>query len=384
MRIAIILGTRPEIIKMSPIIRACEKSGLDYFILHTGQHYDYDLDKKIFEDLEIETPKYNLNVGKNEYRKQIGIMVKQIGKILIKEKADFVLVQGDTNSVLAGSLAAQKAKVKLGHHEAGLRSHDLSMLEETNRIITDHISHYLFAPTKDAFKNLNDEGINKNRILMTGNTIVDAVCQNLELAKKKVNVLERLKLQSGNYIVATAHRSENVDKLGRLKGILDGLALVVREFKLPIIYPIHPRTLNNIKKFGLKIPDGIKITKPLGYLDFLQLEANAKLIITDSGGLQEEASILKIPCVTVRDNTERPESIEAGINILAGTKSEKILAATKEIIAKEKKWPKLYGDGQAAVRIVEFIKHEKSWRWRNWLIYLKLRSKVGNFLRKYI
>ena len=381
-KIAIILGTRPEIIKMSPIIRACKKCGLGYFILHTGQHYDYELDKKIFEDLELEEPKYNLNVGKNEYRKQIGIMVKQIGKILLKEKADLALVQGDTNSVLAGSLAAKKVKIKLGHHEAGLRSHDLSMLEETNRIISDHVSDYLFAPTADAFKNLNEEGINEKRILLTGNTVVDAVYENLELAKKKVNILEDLKLQSGNYIVVTAHRAENVDKPERLKGILEGLRLIGQDFKIPIIYSMHPRTANNINKFGLAVPPQITVVKPLGYLEFLQLEANSKLIITDSGGLQEEASILKIPCVTVRDNTERPESIEAGANILAGTESEKIRAAAKKVIARGKNWPELYGDGHAAERIVEFIRREKSKRWKNWPIYLSLRSKVGSFLRK--
>jgi UDP-N-acetylglucosamine 2-epimerase (non-hydrolysing) len=382
MKIVIILGTRPEIIKMSPIIRACKKKGLDYFILHTGQHYDYELDKKIFEDLELEEPKYNLNVGKNEYRKQIGIMVKQIGKILVKEKADLALVQGDTSSVLAGGLAAKKVKIKLAHHEAGLRSHDLAMLEENNRIITDHISDYLFAPTKDAFKSLNEEGINENRILMTGNTIMDAVYQNSKLAKKKADILERLKLQSGDYIVATAHRAENVDKPERLQGILEGLKLVGQHLKIPIVYSMHPRTANNIKKFGLEVPKEITIISPLGYLEFLQLEANAKLIITDSGGLQEEASILKIPCVTVRDNTERPESIEAGVNILAGTEPERILAAAKKIMAKGKNWPELYGDGHAAERIVGFIKREKVRRWRNWPIYLSLRNKIGSLIRK--
>jgi len=381
MKIAIILGTRPEIIKMSPIIRACKKFGLKYFILHTGQHYDYELDKKFFEDLELEEPKYNLNVGKNEYRKQIGMMVKQIGKILLSEKVDLALVQGDTNSVLAGALAAKKVRVKLGHHEAGLRSHDLSMLEENNRIITDHISDYLFAPTKDAFRNLNDEGINGNRIFMTGNTVVDAVNENLVIAVKRVNVHENLKLEKGNYIVATAHRSENVDKLERLKGILDGLSLVGQHFQIPIIYPMHPRTANCIAKFGLTVPPEITVIKPLGYLEFLQLEANAKIIITDSGGLQEEACVLKVPCVTMRDNTERPEGVEAGINILAGTEPKNILAAAKRIVEKEKIWPELYGDGLAAERIVKFIKKEKMRRWKNWQIYLNLRNRAGKLLR---
>ncbi|MFA4941250.1 MAG: UDP-N-acetylglucosamine 2-epimerase (non-hydrolyzing) [Patescibacteria group bacterium] len=381
MKIAIILGTRPEIIKMSPIIRACKKMRVDYFILHTGQHYDYELDKKFFEDLELGEPKYNLNVGKNEYRKQIGIMVKQIGKILLKEKADLVLVQGDTNSVLAGSLAAKKVNIKLGHHEAGLRSHDLSMLEENNRIIADHISDYLFAPTSDAFKNLNEEGINENRILMTGNTIVDAVYQNLELAGKKVDILKNLNLRKENYIIVTAHRAENVDKPERLKGILEGLKLVGEKFKIPIIYPMHPRTANNIKKFGLTIPQQITIIKPLGYLEFLQLEASSKLIITDSGGLQEEASVLKIPCVVVRDNTERPEGIKAGASILAGTEPKKILEAALKIVSEKIKWAELYGDGRAADKILEFIKDEKKYRLKK--NYQEIRSKIGSLLRNF-
>ena len=355
-KLAIILGTRPEIIKMSPIIRACEKTGFDYFILHTGQHYSYEMDKKIFEDLEIKKPKYNLNVGGNEYRKQVGLMIREIIKVLAQEKPEAVLVQGDTNSVLAGALAANKLGIKIGHHEAGLRSHDLTMLEETNRIITDHISDFLFAPTEDALKNLKDEGIADGKAVLTGNTVVDAVFQNLELANKKSNIIKELNLESENYILATAHRAENVDIEKRLKGILEGLALVARDFNLPIIYPIHPRTLNNIKKFGLDIPSGVRTIEPLGYLDFLQLESKADLIITDSGGLQEEACILKIPCVTIRDNTERPETIKSGANILAGTDPEKILYCSKKMASAPKGWGNPFGDGKAAEKIVRFFK----------------------------
>src|SRR3989338_4490775 len=253
MRLAIILGTRPEIIKMSPIIRICEEKNIDYFILHTGQHYSYEMDKKFFEDLEISQPAYNLNVGGQPYRKQIGNMTREIMAVLEKEKPDVVLVQGDTISVLAGALAANKLKIKIGHHEAGLRSHDLTMLEETNRIITDHISDYLFAPTDDALNNLYDEGITSDKVFLTGNTIVDAVSQNLALAEKKVDILEKLNLKKKNYILVTVHRSENVDNAIRLKGILKGLYLVARDLKLPIIYPIHPRTLKNIKNLNFKI-----------------------------------------------------------------------------------------------------------------------------------
>jgi len=386
MKIAIILGTRPEIIKMSPLIRELEKKNLDYFILHTGQHYDYEMDKEFFEDLELPEPRYNLNVGKNEYRKQIGLMVRLISKILVKEKTDIAFVQGDTNSVLAGALAANKVRIKIGHHEAGLRSHDLTMMEETNRIITDHISNYLFAPTADAFKNLKEEGIKESRIFLTGNTIVDAVYENLELSKKKINILKKLNLEKNKYILATAHRAENVDIEKRLKGILDGLGLVSRYFKMPVIYPMHPRTANNIKKFGLKIPAEIRVTEPLGYLEFLQLEANSKLIITDSGGLQEEACILKIPCVTVRDNTERPETIAAGINILAGTDAQKILQSAKSMAESEKIWINPFGDGRAAEKIFKIadglLKKERQWGNRLKSKYIKIRGSILKRLRR--
>lgn len=356
MRLAIILGTRPEIIKMAPIIRLAHKRpDLDYFILHTGQHFSYEMDKTFFADLELPQPKYNLAVGGQPYRKQIGYMVKAIMPILKQEKPTVVLVQGDTVSVLAGALAASKTRIPIGHHEAGLRSHDLTMIEETNRIITDHLADYLFAPTADAYKNLIDEGLADKEVILSGNTVVDALKQNIKIAEKKGNILKKLNLASKKYLLATAHRAENVDHKKRLSGILRGLYLIARDFKLPIIYPIHPRTLKNIKNFNFKIPAGVRLIKPLGYLDFLQLEAHAKLIITDSGGLQEEACILKVPCVTVRDNTERPETVAAQINILAGANPEKILAGARKMISEDKVWINPFGDGRAAERILNSL-----------------------------
>ena len=355
MKIAIILGTRPEIIKMAPIIKELHNREADYFILHTGQHYSYEMDRKFFEDLELREPHHNLNVGGNEYRKQVGQMIREIIKILGETRPDVILVQGDTNTVLAGAQAANKLGIKIGHHEAGLRSHNLSMLEETNRIITDHISDYLFCPTEDARNNLREEGISEDKIFLTGNTVVDALLQNIGLADKKVNILEKLNLSKKNYIVVTAHRAENVDIEERLKGIIGGLELVGKHLKLPIIYPMHPRTMNNIKKFGLAIPEGVRVIEPLGYLEFLQLEANAKLIITDSGGVQEEACVLKIPCVTVRDETERPETVKAGINIIAGANSQRILEAAQYMLEDGKNWINPFGDGQAGKRIVDHL-----------------------------
>jgi UDP-N-acetylglucosamine 2-epimerase (non-hydrolysing) len=286
--ITIILGTRPEIIKMSPVVRECEKQGLDYFILHTGQHYSYNLDKVFFEDLELPEVKYNLDVGSGTHAEETAKMLTGIEKVLLKEKPDIVLVEGDTNTVLAGALAATKLHIKVGHVEAGLRSYDRQMPEEINRILADHVSDYLFAPTEKAKGNLLKEGIEEDKIFVTGNTIVDAVNQNLEIAERKADIVNNLNLSSKEYFLVTAHRQENVDNKKRLEGILEGLKLIHEEFNLPIIYPIHPRTAKRIKEFGLKVLKGIELIEPLGFLEFLQLEANAKLVLTDSGGMQEE------------------------------------------------------------------------------------------------
>ena len=369
MKISIILGTRPETIKMSPVIRECENKGLDYFILHTGQHYSYNLDKIFFEELELPEAKYNLNVGSGSHAEETGKMLIGIEKVLEKEKPDIVLVEGDTNTVLAGALAASKLHIKVGHVEAGLRSYDRNMPEEINRVLADHVSDYLFAPTEKAKENLLGEGIEENKIFVTGNTIVDAAYQNLEIGKRKLNILKKLNLNPEEYFLVTAHRQENVDVKERLKGILDGLELVYNNFNLPILYPIHPRTKKRIKEFGLEVLEGVELIEPLGFLEFLQLEANAKLVLTDSGGVQEEACILKIPCVTLRDNTERPETLEVGSNVLAGINQNKILDGVKFMLSKQtfKKsltknaahpspnWKNPFGDGKAGSRIVKVL-----------------------------
>ena len=355
MKISIILGTRPEIIKMSPVIRECEKQNLDYFILHTGQHYSYNLDKIFFKDLELPAAKYNLDVGSGTHAEETGKMLMGIEKILRDEKPDIVLVEGDTNTVLAGALAASKLQIKVGHVEAGLRSYDRTMPEEINRVLADHVSDYLFAPTEKAKENLLREGIEEDKIFVTGNTIVDAVYQNLEIAKRKVDVRNKLNLNPKEYFLMTAHRQENVDAKNRLKGILEGLVLVYHEFNIPIIYPIHPRTKKRLIKFGLEVPEGIELIEPLGFLAFLQLEANAKLVLTDSGGVQEETCILGVPCVTLRDNTERPETLDVGSNVLVGVNQDRILEGVKKMLSKERDWKNPFGDGCAGVKIVEIL-----------------------------
>ena len=353
MKISIILGTRPEIIKMSPVIRELENQCLDYFILHTGQHYSYNLDKIFFEELELPAAKYNLDVGSGTHAEETSKMLIGIEKILKEEKPDVVLVEGDTNTVLAGALAASKLHIKVGHVEAGLRSYDRNMPEEINRILADHVSDYLFAPTEKAKKNLLREGVEENKIFVTGNTIVDAVYQNLEIARRKVDVLNKLNLNPEEYFLVTAHRQENVDIKERLKGILDGLELVHNDCNLPIIYPIHPRTMKKIKEFELEVPKGVELIEPLGFLEFLQLEANAKLVLTDSGGVQEETCILKVPCVTLRDNTERPETLEVGSNVLAGVNQNRILGGVKVMVNKNRNWRNPFGEGKAGERIIK-------------------------------
>ena len=357
MKSAIILGTRPEIIKMSPIIRECNRLGLDYFILHAGQHYSYNLNKVFFEQLSLPSPKYNLGVGSGTHAKETGKMLIGIERVLLKEKPDVVLVEGDTNTVLAGALAASKLHIKVGHVEAGLRSYDRQMPEEINRTLTDHCSDYLFAPTEKAKTILLGEGIPEDKIFVTGNTIVDAIYQNLDIAKEKGNALNTLCLAPREYILVTLHRQENVDNSARLASILEGLDKVGSEFHLTVVYPIHPRSQKMMTQFGLE-PRNLKLIEPVDFLDFLQLESNARLILTDSGGVQEEACVLGVPCVTLRDNTERPETIEVGSNILAGASPDKILKYTELMLERESNWANPFGDGKAGKRIVEVLSLE--------------------------
>ncbi|MBW2994828.1 UDP-N-acetylglucosamine 2-epimerase (non-hydrolyzing) [Candidatus Woesearchaeota archaeon] len=355
-RVCIILGTRPEIIKMSPIIRLLEKKKNNYFILHTGQHYSYGLDNVFFKELNLPKPKYNLGVGSGSQAEETGKMLVRIEKVLRKEKPDIVLVEGDTNTVLAGALAAKKLNIKIGHVEAGLRSYDERMPEETNRTLTDHTSDYLFCPTKLEKTILVDEGIEKSKIFVTGNTIVDAVQYNIKLAKNKSNVLKKFKLAKGNYFLVTIHRAENTDSRKNLSMILKCMKKIYEKYKLPLIFPAHPRTVKMIKKDKLKLPDGLIVIDLQGYLEFLFLEQNAKLILTDSGGIQEEACILKIPCVTLRDSTERPETVTVGANILAHLNPKEVMRAVNKKLKQRRNWKNPFGDGKTSERILRIIK----------------------------
>ncbi|MFC2073167.1 non-hydrolyzing UDP-N-acetylglucosamine 2-epimerase [Chloroflexota bacterium] len=354
MKIAIVLGTRPEIIKMAPLIREFARRKCDFFILHTGQHYSYNLDKVFFEQLELPHPRYNLEVGSGSHAEEIAKMLVGIERLLLEEKPDIVLVEGDTNSVLAAAVAAVKLNIKIGHVEAGLRSYDRSMPEEINRILTDHCSDYLFAPTEKAKEILLGEGIPRERVFVTGNTIVDSIYQNVEIARERSSALGTLNLSPGEYFLVTLHRQENVDNPLRFASILEGLDKVATEFHVLMVYPVHPRSRKMMSEFKLQ-PRELRLVDPLDYLSFLQLESHARLILTDSGGVQEEACVLGVPCVTLRDNTERPETIEVGSNILAGAIAEKILECSKFMLGKENNWSNPFGDGKAGERILNII-----------------------------
>ena len=356
-KICIILGTRPEIIKFSPIIRECQRLHLDYFILHTGQHYSYNIDKVFFEQLELPGAKYNLDVGSGTHGKQTGKMLAGLEKILQRESPGVVLVEGDTNTVLAGAIAAVKLGVKVGHVEAGLRSYDRRMPEETNRVLADHCSDYLFAPTLKSREILLHEGISENQIFMVGNTIVDAVHQNLKIAKSATQILDQSFLDEGKFMLATSHRQENVDDESRFAGIIKGLQLVQNEFGVPLVYPIHPRAHKHLEQFDIET-NGLTLVEPLDYLAFLNLESKAKLVLTDSGGVQEETCILGVPCVTLRDNTERPETLDVGSNILAGTYPNRILNAAKTMCARKRHWVNPFGDGRTAQKIINILRDE--------------------------
>jgi UDP-N-acetylglucosamine 2-epimerase (non-hydrolysing) len=354
LKTAIIVGTRPEIIKMSPIIWEYEKQCSNYFILHTGQHYSFKMDKVFFDELQLPKPKYNLDIGSGTNVEQVGRIMVSIERILIKESLDLVLVQGDTNTTQAAALAAVKSKIKTAHIEAGLRSFDRSMPEEINRIVVDHIADYLFAPTYMSKVNLLREGLDNKCIFVTGNTIVDAIHHNLEIAKTNDRIFSDLGIKQNGYFLVTVHRPENVDKKERLKKILKSIELIYQDFSLPIVFPVHPRTMLRMKELRLQIDKGIILVDPITFFEFLQLEANARMVLTDSGGIQEETCILRVPCVTLRNNTERPETLKVGSNILAGIEPFRVRQAVRKMSAKKRNWENPFGRS-VAKKIVKIL-----------------------------
>ena len=354
MKVALVVGTRPEIVKMAPIVRACLAERHEMILIHTGQHYSYEMDGVFFTELVLPRPIHNLVVGSGSRAYQVSTIMGRLEEVLSADPPDVLLAEGDTNSVLAASLTANSLQIPLGHVEAGLRSGDRTMPEEINRIIVDHIADALFAPTASARENLLREGIPDERIHVTGNSVVD------ELVRHRPRVpypalVERFGADTRPYALATVHRAENTDDPIRLQGILDGLSGVASATGLRVMLSLHPRTSRRIDRFGLTLGPGVDGLPPLGYIEFLGLHDRAGLILTDSGGLQEEACALRVPCVTLRDSTERPEAVAVGASILAGAEPDRIIDAARTMLSRQRTWGNPFGDGRAGERIVGLL-----------------------------
>jgi UDP-N-acetylglucosamine 2-epimerase (non-hydrolysing) len=359
--VSVIVGTRPGIVMFAPIINALRRHHVRHFVLHTGQHYSPNMDSQFFEDLNLPAPEYKLqNVStQRTHGGQTAAMLEGIESVLLEQRPRFVLVGGDANTNLAGALAARKLRMAVGHVEAGERSFDWRMPEEHNRRIIDHISDHLFATGQIAVDNLKRESVH-GKITVTGNTIVDASLQHLKLAMNRSDALERFALRPGAYALLTTHREENVDFRENLEGALQGVSDAATRSGLPVLFLAHPRTLKRLKEFDLSgwaasLP-GIRIADAVGYLDFLNLIARSRLVFTDSGGVQQEACIHRVPCVTLRENTEWTETLEEGANRLAGTEPGRIVRAAEDALGIERNWSVPFGDGRAADYIVDVVR----------------------------
>lgn len=352
MKIATVVGARPQFIKCAPVSLELRKVAAEVLI-HTGQHYDGNMSRVFFQELCIPEPDYNLGVGSGPHGAQSGEMLKRIEEVLLEERPDAVLVYGDTNSTLAGALAAAKLHIPVAHVEAGLRSFNRRMPEEINRVVTDHLSSLLFCPTKTAVNNLAQEGITQG-VRLVGDVMYDALLCNIQIAEETSTILKRLQLQPKAYFLATVHRAENTDDIGRLQAIVQAFAEISALH--PVIWPVHPRTQQVLKVHNLlySINHALRLIDPASYLDMLLLEKEAKVILTDSGGVQKEAFWLGIPCVTLREETEWVETVQAGWNTLVGTDTDHIVAAaTRQAPLLPHGSQDLYGDGHSAERIIQ-------------------------------
>ena len=350
MKIASIVGARPQFIKCAPVSRELRKEH-EEVLIHTGQHYDHGMSEVFFEELAIPKPDYNLNIGSGTHGRQTGAMLGAIEDVLQRENPDLVLVYGDTNSTLAGALAAAKRHVPVAHVEAGLRSFDRRMPEEVNRVLTDHCSDMLFCPTETAVRNLAAEGVTEG-VHLVGDVMLDAMTHNRAVAEERSRILEDVGVRPGEYLVVTVHRPSNTDSPENMTAILGALAEAGR----PVVFPIHPRTRKCLSEYGLLagMPENVRVVEPLGYLDMLRLMAHAAKILTDSGGVQKEAYLLGVPCITLRENTEWVETVEAGWNVLVGAGRKEILRAIRSFTpGGEQKL--CFGDGDASYKVAQIL-----------------------------
>lgn len=363
LKIICVAGARPNFMKIAPIMDVLKKRPeFEPYLVHTGQHYDEKMSGLFFRELGIPKPDVNLGVGSGSHAVQTAEIMKAFEPICIEQKPDYVLVVGDVNSTIACGIVAVKLGIKLIHVEAGLRSGDRTMPEEINRLLTDSISDLLFCSENSGVVNLDHEGVAPERIHLVGNVMIDTLLKNREKAEKTA-VLEDNQLTPKQYATMTLHRPSNVDDPSVFSGILDALEVIQND--RPILFPIHPRTRKNIEMFGLtkrvKRMSNLRLIEPMGYLEFLKLNANAYVVLTDSGGLQEETTVLHVPCITLRENTERPVTCEVGSNQLVGTSTDAILAAYRRVQSggfTDRKIPELW-DGRAAERIADILLLQK-------------------------
>ena len=359
--VIVTVGTRPEIIKMAPIVRTLRNHRTSFIFVHCGQHYDYNMSQQFIEDLELPAPDYGFRIRASTQGMQTARIIMHMERLIQKTNPTAILVEGDTNGVLATALATVKLGIPVGHVEAGLRSYDLRMPEEHNRRLTDHMSTYLFAPTKTAEGNLKRENV-WGKTYVTGNTIIDAVVQHLPLAEKKSSIIDQIRFK--RFALATAHRAENVDDPAILRSIMESFV----EAPIPVVYPIHPRTRKRLRQSKtyaqLAKSKNVQILPPVGYLDFLVLMKRCEMIITDSGGIQEEATAppIRKPVLVIRLSTERQEAVEAGFARVVGVQKHGILESMKEALNRSAKLPDRtpYGDGNASERIVGILERELS------------------------
>jgi len=354
MRVVSIVGARPNFVKMGPVHKALIGSGIEHLIAHTGQHYDYEMSDVFFTDFELPKPDIHLGVGSGSSCFQIGEIIKRLEQKLIETEIDLVLVYGDTNSTLAGAICANKCNIKLGHIEAGLRSYDSTMPEENNRILTDHLSDYLFAPTRNAVNNLRREKI-RGKVFYTGDLSVEIIGK-IKVISKQSKILDILSLKSRSYLLLTMHRAENTSSRDYFIQLLNAFESLV---DYTVVFPIHPRTKKMFKTFGLldrllKCPN-VKMLLPVGYIDFIALLQNALKVVTDSGGVQKESYLLKIPCITMRKNTEWVETIKGQWNVLTGVDGKKIVNAVRSPSPTSKYSKSVFGSGRTSQVISELI-----------------------------
>ena len=350
MKIVSVIGARPQFIKSAPLSRQIRKRHTE-ILVHTGQHYDPCLSEIFFRELDIPEPDVNLGIGSGSQGEQTGRMIIALESAIQRISPDLVIVYGDTNSTLAGAIAASKIPIPIAHVEAGLRSFDPGMPEEINRVLTDRVSTLLFCPTKTSVENLAREGI-VSGVHLVGDVMADALRYNADLAEKGSDILGRLCLVPREYLVATIHRQSNTDIRGNLEGLVDAFGRVGET----VIFPAHPRTLKYLKLYGLErsLPENIRLIPPLGYLDMIKLMANARKILTDSGGMQKEAYLLKVPCITLRENTEWVETVEDGWNVLVGTDADLIVRMVKEFTPVHAQ-KELFGGGNASRKIADIL-----------------------------